>query len=111
MAMMKVRVVGVRVDQRLVSVGVTVRPWICRRRVLGTVLVSMVRVMNMRMGVFHLLVNVLVLVSLREVEPNTDDHTRRANPEERRHPFSPRNDRQRGAHERREREIRAGSSR
>lgn len=68
---MYVRVVGMRVHERLVIVGVRVR---LAGRIVGAVRVLMVFVVAMRMGMMHRFVLVPMLVPLGEVEVESKRH-------------------------------------
>ena len=68
---MNIWVVRVRMCQSVVFVRVRMR---LLGRVTGLVLVLMVAVMNMAVVVFQRLVDMCVLVTFREVEPDADRH-------------------------------------
>ena len=88
---------------------VRVRPWIRHGRIVAAVRVLMVFVVHVGMFVFHQLVVVHVLVSLREVEPYTDAHQTGSDDESERRRFSKDDQRKRGSHKRRRREVGSGS--
>ena len=77
-----------RVHQRLVTVLVRVWNRVGYRRIVGRVRVLVVRVVDVRVFVHHLLVPVLVLVSLRDVQPDADCHQRRRGREGRGRPLA-----------------------
>ena len=84
----------------LVRMGVGLSGWI-----LGTVCMLMVFVMHMRMRVHHRLVDVLVLVALSDVQPDTQRHERSCREELRGDGLSERNDGGNSPQEGRGREI------
>ena len=73
-----VRVVDVGVGHRLVPVRVAV--WLAGR-VVGAVFVLVAFVVDVAVVVLHRLMAVFVFVPLRQVQPHTDTHERRRNPE------------------------------
>ena len=92
-------------------VPVTVRLGIGHRRIVGSMLMLVVLVVDVGVRMFQRFVRVLVRMSFGEMEPNAKRHTRRAGGEQDRGPFAPDNDRCRRADERREREVRSRARR
>ena len=73
-----VRVVGMRMDQFLVSMPVRVR---LAGRIVRRVCVLVMLVVVVKVFVFHRFVPVQVFVPLGQVQPNTDRHEHRCHPE------------------------------
>ena len=71
MAMVNIRIVRVRVDERLMPMTMAVR---LARRIIRRVFVLMMLVVHVSMCMLHLLVNVLVLVALGEMKPHARGH-------------------------------------
>ena len=104
-AVMRVRIVRMRVGQRLVPVRMAV-PRAGRDR--HRVLVLVVRVMGVPVRVFERRMRVRVLVPLGQVQPDAERH-QPAGDKQRRGERVAEHDRERGAEERRDREIGAGA--
>ena len=68
---MHVRHVRMRVFQAFMTMCVGVG---FSRRIIRTVLVLVMRIMNVRMGMLHRLVNVLVFVLLSQIQPHAKRH-------------------------------------
>jgi hypothetical protein len=90
--MVNVRVMWMRMDQRVVPMRMTVRCWISHGRITRPVLVLMMRVVQMRVFVLHRFVDMLMLVPFREMEPDAGRHAAGAHQQQRRHALSPSND-------------------
>ena len=71
--------VWMRVGGALVMMGVRVR---LAGRIIGTVPVLMMFVVNVEVLVSHCLVRVLVLMAFREVQPHTDGHETGGHPKD-----------------------------
>ena len=103
---MHIRVMRMPVQERLMGVLVGVR---LAPVPLEGVLVSMMSIVAMGMGVGERLVDVLVLVNLGQVQPDSGRHQRRRQPERPRDRLAEGDDGNRSADEGRGGEIRAGA--
>ena len=106
--MVKVRIVRMAMHQPNVPVGVGVR---FTRHHVGAMGLPMVLVVHVPVLVLHVLVCMLVLVTLRQMQPQPDRHQAARNEQGRGDRFPQHRNRQRRTHERREREVGAGPSR
>lgn len=86
-------------DERLVSVRMTVRLWISHWRIPWSMHVLVMRVVHMRVSMLHRFVRVVMLVALGEMKPDAQRHAAGAEQQERSHLLSPSNDRESRADE------------
>lgn len=107
-AVVNVRVVRVRVSHRQVVVRVAV--WFARR-VVGTVCVLVVFVVDVTVVVRHRLVFVFMIVPLGQVQPNSDTHESRSQKEDRRGLVTEQGQRDHRPDEGSDREVRSCSRR
>ena len=108
-SVMDVGVVHVRVRQRRMMMMVRVRFRVRHWRIVWPMHVLVVFVMNMWMGVIHRLVCVLMFVSLGQVQPHACRHQSRRSEKATGDRFAEHHNRDRGADERRGREVGAGA--
>ena len=75
MTMVNIGIVGMRVDEPLMSMTMAVR---FARRIIGRMHMLMMLIVHMGVRVLQLFVNVFVLVSLGEMQPHAYSHACRA---------------------------------
>ena len=108
MSMVNVREMCVRVGNGQVHMGM--RVWLITR-IDKVVFVLVVFVMTMPMRMRQPLVRVLMFVRLAHVQPDTQRHQGRADPERQMRQFGPNDEREGHAEKRRDGKIRAGARR
>jgi hypothetical protein len=108
-SVVKIGIMRMCVHESLMTVRVRVRYTIGHRWIIGSMLMLMVIIVDVRVIVVHFFVDMLVFVAFCEMEPDSNDHAHGAGRKQQCRPFTPDDYRQRGSHEGRKREIRAGS--
>src|SRR6476620_3886335 len=97
--------------QRFVTVSMRMRYWIRHLRVRRAMHVCVMSIMHMRMLVLHRLVNVLMFVTLAQMQPHADSHESCSTEKRDRWPFTENNQRDDRADEWCGREVRTGAGR